>query len=201
MATVLDKPWVTNALPPEKVKGRQSAMAIPPGGFFPDKVEQGRFGPIFPRTPLNYGFTIIAPIKPGTEANFYQYAANIEAAVAGAPDVLDILKLHTLKWALFDLEGKTYFMYQGVFDTDFDKYTEDAVSIFSATGLNTVFENLEGFPEDWKSNSPAFIQFVRDHHRPSFMEYCEYSYVSAKEVKSALAVKNGLADVLDNMQL
>ncbi|KRA81668.1 hypothetical protein ASD76_12570 [Altererythrobacter sp. Root672] len=176
-------------------------MAIPPGGYFPDRVEQGRFGPVFPQTPLNYGFTIIARIKPGTEANFYAYAANIEKAVAGAPDVLDVLKLHTLKWVLFDIEGATYFMYQGVFDTDFDKYTEDAVAIFSNTGLDTVFENLEGFPADWKSNPDAFINFVREHHRPSFMEYAEYSYVSAKEVKSALTVKNGLADVLDNMQL
>jgi len=33
------------------------------------------------------------------------------------------------------------------------------------------------------------------------MEYAEYSYVSAKEVCSALAVKSGLAEVLDNMQL
>ncbi len=201
MATVLDKPWPRTALPPEKVKGRQSAMAIPPGGYFPDNIEQGRFGPIFPRTPLNYGFTIIAPIKPGTEQNFYDYAHKIEAAVAGAPDVLDILKLHTLKWALFDLEGVTYLMYQGVFDTDFDKYTEDAVSIFSNTGLDTVFENLAGFPEDWKTNSAAFIQFVRDHHKPSFMEYCEYSYVSAQEVKRALAVKDSLTTALDNLQL
>ena len=201
MSDVLERPHVSKALPPEQVKGRQSAMAVPPGGFFADHVEQGRFGPIFPRTPLNYGFTIIAAIKPGTEANFYQYARNIEEAVAGAPDVLDILKLHTLKWALFDLGGKTYFMYQGVFDTDFDKYTEDAVSIFAATGLTTVFENLEGFPDDWKTNSAAFIQFVRDHHRPSFMEYAEYSYVSAQEVKRALAVKDGLVNVLDNLQL
>lgn len=201
MSDVLERPPVSKALPPEQVKGRQSAMAVPAGGFFQDRVEQGRFGPVFPRTPLNYGFTIIAPIKPGTEANFYQYARNIEEAVAGTPDVLDILKLHTLKWALFDIEGKTYFMYQGVFDTDFDKYTEDAVSIFSATGLTTVFENLEGFPEDWKTNPDAFIRFVREHHRPSFMEYCEYSYVSAQEVKRALAVKDGLANVLDNLQL
>ena len=42
-------------------------------------------------------------------------------------------------------------MYQGIFDTDFDKYTEDAVALFGATGINTVFENLEGFPEDWKT--------------------------------------------------
>jgi hypothetical protein len=36
-----------------------AAMAIPKGGFFPDKVEQGRCGPIFPKTPAFYGFTIV----------------------------------------------------------------------------------------------------------------------------------------------
>ena len=201
MATVLERPHESAALAPDKVKGRQSAVAIPKGGYFPDKTEQGRFGPVFPRTPLNYGFTIIAKIIPGREAKFYEYARNIEAGVAGTPGLLDVLKLHTLKWVLFDIGGETYFMYQGIFDTDFDKYTEDAVNIFSMTGLDTVFENLEGFPSDWKSNPQAFIRFVREHHRPSFLEYAEYSYVSAKEVKSALEVKNGLADVLDNMQL
>ena len=35
MATVLDKPEVSNALPPDKVKGRQSAMAYPRGRLFP----------------------------------------------------------------------------------------------------------------------------------------------------------------------
>ncbi|HLO21513.1 MAG TPA: hypothetical protein VK192_13590, partial [Sphingomicrobium sp.] len=199
--TVLDKPEVSNALPPAKVKGRQSAMHIPDGGYFPERVEQGRFGPIFPRTPLNYGFTIIAKIKPGTEENFHNYARNIEKAVATTPDVLDVLKLHTLKWVLFDIGGETYFMYQGIFDTDFDKYTEDAVAIFSSTGIDTVFENLEGFPADWKTNPQAFIRFVREHHRPSFMEYAEYSYVSAKEVKSALEIKQSFGTMLDNMQL
>jgi hypothetical protein len=28
----------------------------------------------------------------------------------------------------------------GIFDTDFDKYTEDAVGIFSATGLSTTVQ-------------------------------------------------------------
>ncbi|MBO9517495.1 MAG: hypothetical protein J7493_05470 [Porphyrobacter sp.] len=200
MATVADKPHESKALPMEQVKGRQSAMLIPPGGVFPDRVEQGRYGPIFPRSPLNYGFTIIAPIKPGTEENFYAYARNIEAAVAENPHVLDVLKLNTLKWALFDIEGKTYFMYQGVFDTDFDKYTEDAVAIFSSTGLNTVFENLEGFPEDWRTNPAAFVAYARKYHRPSFMEYAEHAYVTSREITSALAVKDGLAKVLDNMQ-
>ena len=64
-----------------------------------------------------------------------------------------MLKLHYLRWVLFPIKGETYFMYQGIFDTDFDKYTEDAVALFSAYGINTVFENLEGFPEDWKTNA------------------------------------------------
>ena len=62
-----------------------------------------------------------------------------------------MLKLHYLRWVLFPINGETYFMYQGIFDTDFDKYTEDAVALFGATGINTVFENLEGFPADWKT--------------------------------------------------
>jgi hypothetical protein len=32
------------------------------------------------------------------------------------------------------------------------KYTEDAVQLFGQSGINTVFTNLEGFPEDWKEN-------------------------------------------------
>ena len=46
---------------------KPAAMAIPKGGFFKDKVEQGRYGPIFPKSPACYGFTIIAKIKPGRE--------------------------------------------------------------------------------------------------------------------------------------
>ncbi len=120
---------------------------------------------------------------------------NIEKAVAGQPDCLAVLKLHYLRWVLFPIKGETYFMYQGIFDTDFDKYTEDAVALFTKLGINTVFENLEGFPKDWKTNPPAFIKFVRDHQCPSFLEYGEYPFVSADEIKKALQLK---AVVLDH---
>lgn len=83
--------------------------------------------------------------------------------MAGAPDALAVLKLHYLRWLLFLMNGEAYFMYQGIFETDFDKYTEDAVPLFSSLGVNTVFENLEGFPKDWKTNPPAFVKFVREH--------------------------------------
>ncbi len=46
---------------------KPAAMAIPKGGFFKDEVEQGRYGPIFPKTPACYGFSILAKIIPGRE--------------------------------------------------------------------------------------------------------------------------------------
>jgi hypothetical protein len=179
---------------------KPAAMAIPKGGFNKDSAEQGRYGPVFPKSPACYGFSILAKIIPGREDVFYEYARNIEKAVAGQPDVLAVLKLHYLRWVLFPIKGETYFMYQGIFDTDFDKYTEDAVGIFAASGLNTVFENLEGFPKDWKSNAPGFIKFVRDHHCPSFLEYGEYPYVTADEIKKALKLKAAFSKMLDQMQ-
>jgi hypothetical protein len=109
---------------------KPAAMAIPKRGFF-------------------------AKVIPGREERFYEHAVTIEKSVAEQPDCLAVLKLHYLRWLLFPIKGETYFMYQGIFDTDFDKYTEDAVALFSATGISTVFENLEGFPADWKTNPPA----------------------------------------------
>ena len=110
---------------------RPAATAVPKGGFFKDKVEQGRYGPIFPKTPACYGFSILAKVIPGREERFYEYAKNIEEAVAAQPDCLAVLKLHYLRWVLFPIKGDTYFMYQGIFDTDFDKYTEDAVNLLA----------------------------------------------------------------------
>ena len=132
---------------------KPQAMAIPKEGYF--KLEQGNYGPIFPQTPINYGFTIIAKVKPGKEDAVRAYADTIESALQGAPDVLSPLKLHFLKWVLFEIDKGLYFMYQGIFDTDFDTYIDDAVKLFIETGVTTVFVNLEGFPEDWKTNVPA----------------------------------------------
>src|SRR3954466_1161107 len=176
---------------------RPQAMAIPQET---DQLPQGKYGPIYPKTPACFGFSILAKIIPGREAVFHEYAKNIEAAVKGQPDSLAVLKLHYLRWVLFPINGETYFMYQGIFDTDFDKYTEDAVALFTKLGVRTVFENLEGFPEDWQTNASAFIRFVREHHCPSFLEYGEYPFVSAEEIKKALTLKAAFSNMLDQMQ-
>lgn len=177
---------------------KPAAMAIPKEGYF--TLQNGRYGPVYPRSPACYGFTIIAKIKPGREAVIREYGKTIENTIAGLPNALEVLKLHYLRWVLFDIGNETFFMYQGIFDTDFDKYTEDAVALFSKYGINTIFENLEGFPEDWKTNAPAFVKFVREHQRPSFLEYGEYPYVSADEIKKALKLKAAFSSMLDLMQ-
>lgn len=174
------------------------ALAIPREGYF--TLEPGRYGPVFPRTPACHGFTIIAKTKPGTEDAIREYGKRLEEAVEGDPHVLAPLQLHYLRWVLFDIGGDTYFMYQAIFDTDFDKYVEDAVDLFARTGIDTIFEQLEGFPADWKTNVPAFVEFVRKHHHPSFLEYGEYPYVTAAEIKKSLGVKEAFSDILDKMQ-
>ena len=85
-------------------------------------------------------------------------------------------------------------------DADYSRWAEDAVRLFSQTGITTVFTNLEGFPEDWRTNPEAFINFVREHQCPSFLEYGEYPYVTADEIKKALKLKSAFSDMLDQMQ-
>lgn len=177
---------------------KPAAMAIPKEGYF--KLEQGRYGPLYPRTPACHGFTIVAKIIPGKEEIIRNYGHTIEQTVAAQPDCLELLKLHYLRWVLFNIGTETYFMYQGIFDTDFDKYAEDAQMLFNKYGLSTVFENLEGFPRDWRTNTEAFVKFTRDHQCHSFLEYGEYPYVSADEIKKALQLKTKFSEMLDLMQ-
>ncbi len=174
---------------------RPQAVAIPKST---EHLEKGKYGPVFPKTPACYGFTLIADVKPGRADAIRAYGVRLAEALKVDPDVLAPLKLHYLRWVLFDDDRR--FMYQGIFDTDFDKYTEDAVVLFRRTGIDTTFENLVGFPEDWKTNTDAFVKFVRDHQCNSFLEYGEYPYVSSDEIKKALKIKAALSEMLEQMQ-
>jgi len=177
---------------------KPAAMAIPKEGYL--TFEKGLYGPVFPKTPACYGFSVIGKVKPGREQAVRDYGKTIEAAVKADPTVLAPLQLHYLRWVLFDVGSGLHFMYQGIFDTDFDKYIDDAIMLFNKTGVTTVFTNLEGWPEDWKTNVSACIKFFREHQCPSFLEYGEYPYVSASEIKKALKLKAAFSELLDLMQ-
>ena len=170
------------------------AFALPRAG---EKIVKGRYGSMMPVTPAN-GFTLIAKVKPGCAETIRGHGKKIEDTIRESPHALAVLRLHYLRWVLFD--NDTRFMYIGIFDTDFDKYVEDAVMLFKATGLVTVFEQLEGFPADWRENPAAFAQYCRDHQAASFMEYAEYPDVSSPEVVKALNMKRAFSELLDQMQ-
>lgn len=172
-----------------------AAVAIPKRD---DAWEQGKYGPIWPRTPACHGFTVVANVRPGRAEAIRGHGRRVAEALKGDPHLLAPLKLHYLRWVLFDDDRR--FMYQGIFDTDFDRYTEDAIELFKKSGIDTVFENLEGFPMDWKQNPEAFVRFVRDHQCPSFLEYGEYPYVTADEIKKALRLKAAFSEMIDQMQ-
>jgi hypothetical protein len=174
---------------------------IPQAAVIPkdtSQFEQGKYGPILPKTPACYGFTVIAFIKPGTAETIRNYGNKLVSALKDDPFLLGPLKLHYLRWVLFD--DDTRFMYQAIFDTDFDKYTEDAVALFRKAGIDTVFENLQGFPMDWRTNTDAFIEFVREHQCNSFLEYGEYPYFTSDEIKKALKTKAALSEAIEQLQ-
>jgi hypothetical protein len=177
---------------------KPAAMAIPKEGYF--ELERGRYGPVFPKTPANYGVTIIAKVKPGHEDAIRAVAPQIQAAVTAHPSALAPLQLHYLRTILFDVGSGLHFQYQAIFDTELDKYLEDALAFFAGTGTETAFAHLEGWPEDWQTNLPALIEWMRAHNFPSFLEYGEYPYVTADEVKKALRLKAAFSDMLDQMQ-
>src|SRR5215472_2222903 len=86
------------AQPDKQDWSRPQAMAIPKEGYF--EFQQGKFGPVFPKTPACYGFTIIARIKPGREGTIREHGKTLEKALEADPDFLAPLKLHYLRWVL-----------------------------------------------------------------------------------------------------
>jgi hypothetical protein len=165
-----------------------------------ENVEPGRYGSMIPVTPAN-GMTLICRTKPGSGDAIRAAGAAIEKVVQDDPHALAVLRLHFARWILFD--DDTRFIYMAIFDTDFDKYAEDVLSLFKSMeskGVTPFFSYLEGFPEDWKENPVAFAKWAGEVHAPSFAEYAEYPGVTGVEVVKALTVKQGLSEVLDQMQ-
>ena len=71
----------------------------------------------------------------------------------------------------------------------------------SHLGITTVFESfLKDSRWTRKTNPASFVTFVREHQCPSFLEYGEYPFVSADEVKKALKLKAAFSTMLDQMQ-
>ena len=94
------------------------AMAIPQET---DHLPKGKYGPILPKTPACYGFSILAKIIPGREPVFHQYAKNIEAALKGQPPratetALPALAVVSDQWRnLFHVSGYLRYRFRQVY--------------------------------------------------------------------------------------
>jgi hypothetical protein len=60
-------------------------------------MEQGGYGPIFPKSPSGYGFSILAKIIPGREEVFYDYAKTSRRRWWLSSTASAVLKLHYLR--------------------------------------------------------------------------------------------------------
>ena len=178
---------------------KPAAMAIPKEGYF--KLEQGRYGPVFPRTPANYGFTIIAKVKPGREQAIREYGKTIEKAVAENPLVL--------------LRRSSFITCDGFSSTSAAKRTSCIRGFSTLTLTSTPKMPLRfscrlgahhhvresGRLPDGLENKRAGVRKVRA--RPSLSKLSGIRRISvchADEVKKALRVKSALSTMLDQMQ-
>jgi hypothetical protein len=100
-----------HARPKESDCTKPAAMAILNQGYF--TLEQGRYGPIFPKTPACHGFFRGREGQTWERASSSRLRESIEEAVKNDPSVLAPLKLHYLRWILFDVGPGLHFMYQG----------------------------------------------------------------------------------------
>jgi hypothetical protein len=64
---------------------------IPQAAVIPkdtDRLPKGKYGPIFPRSPACYGFTIIANVKPGTAETIRDHGVKLVKALESDPHLL-----------------------------------------------------------------------------------------------------------------
>jgi hypothetical protein len=143
---------------------------------------------------------IVGNCKPGTADAVRKMAADRATASSWEQtyELLKPLTIHYARWTL--INNDTQLVYTAIFDTDFDKYVEDAHHLFLTTGFPNFFEVMEGFPEDWKTNVAAFQQFFNDRQNESVYEFASYPGVTVADVEKALKVRQAFAALLDQMQ-
>ena len=136
------------------------AVAIPKSTHH---LDNGKYGPIFPKTPACHGFTMIANVKPGRGETIRNYGQRLAKALADDPYILALLEAPLP--ALGPLRRRHAVHVPG----DSLRYgfllqvPQNPVVLFRKAGIDTAFENLEVFPLDWKTNTAAFIGFIREH--------------------------------------
>ena len=146
-------------------------------------------------------FTFIAKVKEGRGKNIRANAAKRnEISWEDTDKGLRPLTIHYARWILFD--NDTRFIYTATFDTEMDKYLDDAARIFAQSGVAGFFPDLEGFPDDpaSASDADAYRKFLKENGVESFYQFEGYPGATVEEIKKALKVRNAFSNMLDEMQ-
>ena len=149
------------------MKIEPKAMAIPKST---DHLEKGKYGPIFPKTPACYGFTIVANVKPGRADAMRAYG---EAAGEGARGRS---RTSSRRSSSTTCAGSSSTTTRGsctrASSTPTSTSTPKTPSCCSERRASTPRSRTSRvFRMDWKTNPQAFVKFVRDHQCNSFLEY------------------------------
>ena len=120
-------------------------------------------------------------------------------AVAGQPECLAVLKLHYLRWVLFDI-GRNLLHVPGNLRHRFRQvHRRRDGTLLERRHQHSIQEprRISGRLEDERS---GVHRVLSRSPVPSFLEYGEYPYVSADEIKKALKLKAAFSKMLDQMQ-
>ena len=90
---------------------KPAAMAIPEGGFFKDQVEQGRYGPIFPKTRLATASPSSRRSSPDESRSSTSTPRTSRMLWLVSLTSLPCSSCITCDGTLFDINGETYFQH------------------------------------------------------------------------------------------
>jgi len=146
------------------------------------------------------GATLIANVIPGQEANCRKAIESLGTLPLNDPNhPLD--KLGTVHFfRLLLINNDSQLLLSIIFDGDTVQYVKDFHDIFVRIEGTPAFSYCEGFPENWREDQQAFVDFYVGHLVPTIMEYSYYPFVTCREVRKALTARESFTTMLDQMQ-
>jgi hypothetical protein len=146
------------------------------------------------------GATLVAKVIPGQEADCRKAIEHLGTLALNDPNhPLD--KLGTVHFfRLLLINNDTQLLLTIIFDGDTVQYVKDFHDIFVTIDSTPAFAYCEGFPENWREDQQAFVDFYVGHLVPTIMEYSYYPFVTCREVRKALTGRESFTTMLDQMQ-
>jgi hypothetical protein len=104
--------------------------------------------------------------------------------------LVGISTIHTVRWAVID-GGKRLLMasnYDGPWENYIDEFAELILS-----GLDAIWENSYGYPEDGAQDVAALKHFLRRHQVPANVFYSAYPDATVLNIADAIALERSVA--------